>query len=123
MIQDIQILKDRIQIILNSKSDNLSSKSALDMIRESREKIFINYEAILSLYEKHEIPYLHKTKDLSLYIENKLKIEIGNLDYVSLNPLLYKDFSEIRNKLSEIQDLIRDTKSSLIFEFTKENAL
>lgn len=116
LIENIQKLKDDLQIILNSPGDTYDSAAALEHIEIDRIHAFECYERNMACLDPNDAETAHKAKNFALVVENFLKDKLAGLKHVS--GLSEKDREEILNKRTELTDLqnrLRDSKSANLF--------
>jgi len=118
-IKEIQILKDKLLIIISSGKNGLLSDEVISFCIKSRESLFNCYESFLSDLDKNDAEFIHKAKNLSLNIENTMKNILADLKYIDLSDAQRNILQDFKNRLNDIQLEIRNIKSDIIFNFTK----
>jgi sulfur transfer complex TusBCD TusB component (DsrH family) len=119
-IQAIQHVKDEILLILSAISSSLDTKSAIEHLVDSRKKLFARHEEFMAILNTEEEKLLHQAKNVSLAVEQVVLEGIQNEIYVSALPQESKQMLlTLRNELSELQHLLRDSRSDRVLQRIK----
>lgn len=122
MIESIQKLKDDMQIILDSPSQTYSATSAKQNIMLDREYIFKCYETNLPNLDEKDATNSHNAKNKALVAENMMATFLENKEYVSeLNKEQKRTLRSLRNSLTDIQNMLRDSKTTIAFKKTSKH--
>jgi hypothetical protein len=114
-LQAIQLIKDETQVILSATNNDLNSKSAINRICAAREKMFACYEEELASLDDIEVRANHRAKNISLIIENLIKEGLlSQLTASNLSPEKRDKITLLRAELTEIQQVLRDSKTDRI---------
>nr|WP_320023569.1 hypothetical protein [uncultured Draconibacterium sp.] len=118
-VKEIQLLKDRLFIIISSTSESLLSQEAMDYIINSRVSLFSCYESILAEVDKTDAFLIHDAKNISLQIETVFKSFLTDKKYLELTESQKQILRDFRINLNDIQTNLRNIKSDLIFDFSR----
>ena len=118
-VKEIQLLKDRLFVIISSTSESLLSQEAMDYIINSRKSLFSCYESILAEIEENDASFIHDAKNLSFQIENAFKSFLSDREYLDLTEGQKQVLLAFRTRLDDIQTNLRNIKSDLIFNFSR----
>ena len=118
-MQAIQKTKDETLLILNAFSDSLFVKDALSLIQDARKGLFAAYEKDHGRLSPTEQLSFHAAKNTALNIENALIADLKSKEYASqMSKETELKLSELRNRLTECQQLLRDSRTDRILKRT-----
>lgn len=123
MIQSVQRIKDEVQLILSAMDSSLDSESAIARVSSAREELFANYESSLANLNHWEADISHDVKNQSLLVENVIRKSLYQKPFAS--QISYEDrqhLLEIRNLLTDAQNLLRDSRTERITRRIEINA-
>jgi len=122
LIQAIQQMKDIVQLILNAGGSNMDSESAKKSISKARQLLFKSYEEQLPNLDEGSNKGAHQAKDIALRIETSLFESLKRTSFVSeLSDKDKQALLELRNDLTNAQNLLRDSKATLLFNRIQAN--
>jgi hypothetical protein len=109
----IQRIKDEMQIILSAahSGGTMRSRTAHERVSAARQTLFSAYEDNLSCLDEDEARICHRAKNLSLTIETSLVEILNGKRYVSLSLDEQSRFTALRNELTELQQVLRDSRA------------
>jgi hypothetical protein len=107
-IKKIQIVKDVLQRIINSRKESHHSEVAIKNITEASQELVNCYEDVFTSLLVHKDSYeknlFHRAKGLTLSTENYVKLSLENKSYASdLSHEEKEHLFELRLQLSDIQ--------------------
>lgn len=109
MISAIQVLKDKLQMILSAFDTSLDAKGALDAVRGAREDLFTCYEKNLPFFLEEEKLVSHAAKNMAHTVEQILTMALQDYEWAScLSDAHAKKVIQHRKLLSDKQDRLRD---------------
>lgn len=117
LIYMVQRVKDVIQLIINSKDLSMDKESAKALITKVREDIFSSYELQLSRLDETEKEDAHNAKNITFIAEQRIYAILAKDEkLVKLTSKERLELSEIRNRLTDAQDRLRDSKTTKLLE-------
>jgi hypothetical protein len=116
IIQTVQLVKDETQLVLSATNTSLSSSSAIKRIETAREKMFSCYEEMLPNLSEWESQVAHRAKNIALLIEIQIKSNIEPESTANLSNDNRHQLTSLRNELTEIQQVLRDSKNDRLLE-------
>ena len=121
-LQSIQRVKDEIQLILSAIETSLDTPTALKRFTASRSELFTAYEQELACLNEPERRAFHRAKNLALKIENYLLVCLGDKQYAAeLSSEDRLTLRELRNELSDLQYVLRDSRVERLSLRTGQN--
>jgi hypothetical protein len=116
-IETIQRVKDEVQLILSAIKSSLDSTTAQERITNAREKLFLDYEEQMPLMNDSEKVIFHQSKSIALQIEQLIKSHLSeHPDASCLSDETKRNLLNLRDNLTEKQNLLRDYRSNRIAE-------
>ncbi len=121
-IKQIQKVKSVIDIVLSSTKEGITVIDAIDYISAARQEIEISFtDHFSNLCKESEILY-HKAKKISLHLPEIIDMYAKNKRYIyNISNDGREKFIQERDKLSDIQQELRDNSSSVLMERIKIN--
>lgn len=121
-IQAIQHVKDEVQIILDAPPSALDADIAIERVRASREAVFSCFEANDGILDESERDAFHGAKSDTLKIENAVAMGLqGKSDASALTDQDRRQLRELRGKLTDAQQVLRDQRVSMMSEALKHD--
>lgn len=110
-INAIQALKDEILIVISSIETSLFAEEAIRRIKAARENIFKVFQEHNANLDKMEHKAFHLAKGIALNIDKIISKELKDKHYASqMSPIVMESISDIRLKLTECQNILRDSR-------------
>lgn len=117
-ISEIQAYKDYLFFLINTSKKSYDSESALKLLTK-RTQLILNCFKNLSVHiNKYETlgNAAHEVKNLIAYKEIELHELFSKRKYTNLEKEEKKGLSQMRLKLDEFQNLLRDSREEILFK-------
>jgi len=110
-IGEVQKVKASLQLILNSNPNRINFEELIRNLELAQNSIIQSYQNSTSYLGKDENDIFHKSKNITIDIYNYLERTASHNPVIEkVIQEIYKKVKEYRSNLSELQNLLRDSK-------------